>query len=129
MSEAQWTRLRRVWPGPVTVILPTAPNMPGAQSGGIALRMPRSRFLRDLLRAVGEPLFSTSANRAGAPVPLVADDVAAALGADIALILDGGAADSREPSTIVDWTAATAKLVRSGRGDAGPLLDLSPRET
>lgn len=129
LPEARWARLRRVWPGPVTVILPTAPNMPGAQDGGIALRMPRSRFLGDLLRAVGEPLFSTSANRAGAPVPLVADDVAAALCGDIALILDGGAADSREPSTIVDWTAVAAKLVRSGRGDAGPLLDLSPRET
>jgi L-threonylcarbamoyladenylate synthase len=129
LSEAQWTRLERVWPGPVTVILPTAQDMPGAERGGIALRMPRSRFLKDLLRAVGEPLFSTSANRAGAPVPLVADDVAATLGGDVALILDGGPADSREPSTIVDWTGSAAKLVRSGRGDAGPLLDLSPRKT
>ncbi len=129
VPEERWTRLERVWPGPVTVILPTAEDMPGAQGGGIALRMPRSRFLDALLRAVGEPLFSTSANREGAPAPVTAAEVLDALGEQVALVLDGGPADSREPSTIVDWGGTEAKLVRAGRGDVRALLDPDPHKT
>ncbi len=126
VPEAVWGRLRKVWPGPVTVILPTDASMPGAQDEGIALRMPQSRFLCDLLHAVGEPLFSTSANRAGEPAAVEAEEVERTLSGEVALILDGGPAHSPEPSTIVDLTGRAPRLVRAGRGDARALLDPGP---
>ncbi len=123
VEDAIWTRLRRVWPGPVTAILPTAPEMPGSENGGIGLRMPESRFLADLLRVVGEPLFSTSANPPGAASPVTARDASGGFPQGVALVLDGGPAASREPSTIVDLSGPVPRLARAGRGDARALLD------
>ena len=123
VPERVWKVLEGVWPGPVTVILPTRERMPGSQKGTLALRMPRSRFLSDLLDRVGEPLFSTSANRPGDPPPLTAEEVAADPGSGVELVLDGGPAASREPSTLVDLSGDTPRVVRAGRGDPGPLLD------
>ena len=123
VDTSLWARLARVWPGPVTAILPTAPEMPGAEKGGIGLRMPQSRFLTALLTAVGEPLFSTSANLPGQAPPLEAGDIDAAVAARCALVLDGGRADSREPSTLVDFLGESPIVRRRGRGDPAPLLD------
>jgi L-threonylcarbamoyladenylate synthase len=123
VDEALWTRLHRVWPGPVTVILPTATDMPGSQNSAIGLRMPESRFLVALLEAVGEPLFSTSANPPGATPPLTAAEAVGGFPQGIALVLDGGPAGSREPSTIVDLSGPEPRLTRAGRGDARALLD------
>ncbi len=123
VGDDLWKRLEKVWPGPVTVILPTAPDMPGAENEGIALRMPRSRFLTALLEAAGEPLFSTSANLPGAAPPLEAAEIEAEVVARTALVLDGGRADSREPSTLVDFLGERPIVRRRGRGDPAPLLD------
>ncbi len=123
VEDATWTRLRRVWPGPVTAILPTAPEMPGSENGAIALRMPESRFLGDLLHAVGEPLFSTSANPPGAAPPVTALEASGGFPQGIALVLDGGLSASPEPSTIVDLSGPVSRMVRAGRGDARALLD------
>ena len=120
VSEAVWDRLHEVWPGPVTAILPTTLEMPGAEEGGIGLRMPDSVFLRALLDRTGEPLFSTSANRPGEKPPVRAEEV---LSDDVALVIDAGPSDSRSPSTVVDLAHGMPRLVRKGRGDAGPLLD------
>lgn len=123
VPDRTWEALDAVWPGPVTVILPTDPAMPGSENGGIGLRMPDSPFLTALLAAVGEPLFSTSANRPGESAPLTAQEAAAACGGEAVLVLDGGPAASREPSTVVDLTVHPPRIVRAGRGDASPLLD------
>lgn len=53
--------LARHWPGPLTLVLPAR------RGGTVALRVPDSVFLRDLLIAIGQPLFSTSVNRSGLP--------------------------------------------------------------
>ena len=128
VTENIWERLHKVWPGPVTVILPTAKDMPGALDSAIGLRMPDSVFLRALLLEVGEPLFSTSANRPGEDPPVRVEEVMKGISKSVALVLDAGPADSREPSTVVDMAHGPPKIVRKGRGDAGPLLDptLSP---
>jgi L-threonylcarbamoyladenylate synthase len=123
VPEATWKALEAVWPGPVTVILPTDPAMPGSLNGGIGLRMPDSPFLNAILAAVGEPLFSTSANRPGESAPGTAQEAAAACGDGAVLVLDGGPVSSRAPSTVVDLTCRPPRIVRAGRGDASPLLD------
>jgi L-threonylcarbamoyladenylate synthase len=123
VSGSTWQRLREVWPGPVTVILPAEPSTPGSEGGGIGMRMPGSAFLRRVLSEVGEPLFSTSANHPGEPAPTEARQVAAAFGEGIALILDGGPAGSGVPSTVVDLVNEPPRVLRDGLGNAAPLLD------
>lgn len=126
VPDAVWERLHAVWPGPVTALLPAPEAIPGSRDGSMALRMPDSVFLTRLLDAVGEPLFSTSANPPGAPAPLDAPSVVNAFARDVALVLDAGPAVSGPASTIVDLTRSPPRIVREGRGDARPLLDPVP---
>ena len=118
VTETTWERVSRVWPGPVTVVLP------GASGQSVALRMPKTTLLITILEDLGEPLISTSANRAGEPAPLAAAEVMGPFAHEaVPLLLDGGPATSREPSTLVDLTGTHARVLRQGKGNAAPLLD------
>jgi L-threonylcarbamoyladenylate synthase len=59
------------------------------------------------------PLTGTSANRSGEPPMRVAEDVLAALGSALDLILDGGATSGGMPSTVVD-TVGPVRILREG---------------
>jgi L-threonylcarbamoyladenylate synthase len=122
LPEPLPSRLRDVWPGPVTVILPARPRTPGAVGGTLGLRMPDSVFLRALLEEVGEPLLSTSANRPGQPPLLRAEDVEAEF-PELPLVVDGGPSASPEPSAVVDLTQFPPRILRAGRGGGAALLD------
>ena len=122
VPEDVWERVRRVWPGPVTIVLP------GASGQSVALRMPKATLLIMILEQIGKPLTSTSANRSDDPDPVTALEVMGAFAHDtVPLLLDGGPATSRQPSTLVDLTGTHARVLRKGQGDAAPLLDPLPR--
>jgi L-threonylcarbamoyladenylate synthase len=118
VTQATWERVSRVWPGPVTVVLP------GLSGQSVAFRMPKVTLLITILENLGEPLISTSANRAGEPAPLSAAEVMGSFAHEaVPLLLDGGPATSRDPSTLVDLTGTHARVLRQGKGNAAPLLD------
>ena len=109
--------LAALWPGPLTIVLPVADPAPtpiaaGARSLGV--RVPADPALRAIVAAVGAPLYSTSANRAGEP-PL-GDPAAlrAAFGSSVELIVDDGPVTAAVPSTIVDATVSPARVLRAG---------------
>jgi L-threonylcarbamoyladenylate synthase len=59
----------RVWPGPVTLVLPLAGSLPDALNPGgntLGLRVPSCAMAQQLLRHSG-PLATTSVNRSGQP--------------------------------------------------------------
>ncbi len=108
--------MARFWPGPLTLVLPKRPRVPGLVTAGlstVAVRMPSHPVARALLRDVGEPLAAPSANAFGGLSPTRAAHVAQALGAEVDLILDGGAAHYGIESTIVAFEPAPA-LLRPG---------------
>jgi L-threonylcarbamoyladenylate synthase len=105
----------RFWPGPLTLILPAGPSLPGeltAGSGGLAVRVPALELARALCRAAGA-LISTSANVSGEPPATRCSDAVRAVGNAAALALDAGPAE-RAASTIVDLTGERPCLARSG---------------
>ena len=60
------------WPGALTLIVRASSAVPAAfqsAQGTIGLRMPNSDVALSLIRAVGTPLATTSANISGAPAP------------------------------------------------------------
>lgn len=105
------------WPGPLTLALPVSLDWPMAlRAGGasLAVRWPRSAIAQALVAACGGPLTATSANRSGEPACLAAAEVEAQLGTRLEVIVDGGPAASDRPSTLLDLTGATPRLVREG---------------
>jgi L-threonylcarbamoyladenylate synthase len=105
------------WPGPLTLLVPRPATMPDTVTGGLAqvgVRVPAHAVARGLCRASARPLTATSANPSGAPAPADPGDVAQALNEAVALLLDAGPAPGGPPSTIVDVSAGTVRLVRPG---------------
>lgn len=106
---------RRFWPGPLTLILPPAANLPAAlRAYPIAVRIPNYPPLMPLLEAVGGYLLATGAILSGYSPAITAQEAANLFGEDIALILDGGPAPYGIPSTIVDCVADPPIVVRRG---------------
>jgi L-threonylcarbamoyladenylate synthase len=105
----------RFWPGPLTLILPAVSSLPPEITGGtgtVGVRLSGWAPLVPLLQRVG-PLTGTSANRSGAPSLRTAASVAAELGTEVDLILDGGATPGGPPSTVVNMEG-TLRVVREG---------------
>ena len=107
------------WPGPLTLVLPRAsasPLSPLVHQGarGVSLRIPGNETARSVAQAAERPLTAPSANPSGAPSPLTAAEVAAALGESVALVIDGGRAAERLGSTLLDLTGEPPRLLRAG---------------
>jgi L-threonylcarbamoyladenylate synthase len=114
-SARAWALAHAFWPGPLTLILTAAPDVPEtltAGTGTLAVRVPDRELTRQLCRLAG-PLISTSANRSGEPPPSTCAEAVAALAPLDVLALDGGAGTSRA-STIVDVTGNLPRLLRPG---------------
>lgn len=103
------------WPGPLTMVLARRPGLGwalGEPTGTIGLRCPDHDLVRAIAARVG-PLATTSANRHGLPTPASATEAAAQLLGDVDLVLDGGSI-SGTPSTVVDLTSGTLRILRQG---------------
>jgi L-threonylcarbamoyladenylate synthase len=112
VSDEWRARLAGAWPAPLTVVLAARERWP-AGGATLAVRVPAHELLRRLLARVG-PLTATSANLSGEPPPESADAVADAFSAGIALVVDGGTTPGGAPSTLLDCTAAEARMLRYG---------------
>jgi L-threonylcarbamoyladenylate synthase len=94
------------WPGPLTLVLPKAPDcavadLATAGLDTVAIRIPSHPVARQILRAFGGPVVAPSANLSGHVSPTTAAHVQGDLSGRIDLIVDGGAVDVGVESTIV----------------------------
>lgn len=106
--------MERLWPGPLTVLLPARATLPPPLTldGKVGVRVSGHPVARRLALAIGAPLASPSANPGGLAPAL---DVAAArayFGADVAVYLDDGPIDG-PPSTLVD-PGPPLRILRAG---------------
>jgi L-threonylcarbamoyladenylate synthase len=110
--------MARFWPGPLTLVLPA--RIPIGST--IAVRAPNHDVALALLTSLGEPIASSSANPAGQPPPVDADQVIAGLANEIELVLDGGPCRIGQPSTILDLSGTTPRILRQGAVPASELI-------
>jgi L-threonylcarbamoyladenylate synthase len=107
----------KFWPGPLTLLVPAPATLARDVTGGtgrVAVRVPDHDIARAICRAADRPITATSANRSGEPATADPAEVERALGDDIDLLIDAGPTRGGAPSTIVDVTGATPRLVRAG---------------
>lgn len=115
------------WPGPLTIVLPKAADVPGVVTGGqstVALRAPAHPVARALLAAFGGGIAAPSANRYGHISPTRAADVHEELGDHVALVLDGGDCEVGLESTIVACLGGRVTLLRPGAVSRSQLRDV-----
>jgi L-threonylcarbamoyladenylate synthase len=104
------------WPGPLTLVVRHHPSLAwdlGDANGAVALRMPLHPVALELLRETG-PLAVTSANRSGSPAPTTVEEAVAQLDDAVSIYLDSGPCVEALPSTIVDSTGETPRVLRIG---------------
>ncbi len=127
VADLRWTpaatRLARtLWPGPMTLVLsdPDGSQPAGVRSpeGTVAVRVSPHPFVASLLEEIETPLTSTSANAPGRPPArnaVAAGQAADELGAGPELwLVDGGELSQSEPSTLVDVSGSTPRVLRPG---------------
>ncbi|MFB3052840.1 MAG: L-threonylcarbamoyladenylate synthase, partial [Dehalococcoidia bacterium] len=112
----------RFWPGALTIVMRKAVSYRSlALAGGdtVALRVPDHELVRRIVRALGEPITGTSANRTGTRAPISAAEVAFQMGEMVELIIDGGQSRTRLESTVIDITRDKPEIVREGAVSRG----------
>jgi L-threonylcarbamoyladenylate synthase len=119
VSEPAQRLVERFWPGALTLVLPLRrPELvPEAVTGGrgtLGLRIPDHPVPRALARELG-PLAVTSANRSGEPAALIPEELVAAVGDALALVLDDGPVHGGVASTVVSVNAdGSWQVLREG---------------
>lgn len=115
-DERTWLLAEAFWPGPLTLVLASRPDVPGAVTGGqatVAVRVPGHPVARALLMEF-DGVAAPSANRFGRVSPSTAAHVAEEFAGEDLIVLDGGPARVGLESTIVDLTGDQARVLRPG---------------
>lgn len=108
---------KKFWPGPLTLVLPRAKDVPDVVTGGldtVALRVPDHPVALDLLRLAAMPIAAPSANKSGRPSPTRVQDAYLDLGTSVAVYLDGGPCRVGVESTVLSLATPRPTLLRTG---------------
>ena len=105
------------WPGALTLIVEHAPSLDwdiGETGGTVQLRMPLHPVALEVLRETG-PMAVSSANKVGQSPAATAAEARDQFGFSVSVYLEAGPAPADAlPSSIVDLTADTPRLLRAG---------------
>ena len=125
----------RHWPGPLTLVLSggerRVPDRLRGPEGGVAVRWTSHAGVARLIRAHGDAITSTSANRPGVPPATSAAEILTQWGDAVARgtlrVLDGGTLLPSSPSTVLDCTGRFPRVIRPGAIAAATLRETLPR--
>jgi len=105
------------WPGPLTLVLPRAKEIPDPVTAGgatVGVRWPGHPLIQAVIRACGFPLAAPSANLSRRVSPTSAGHVYQQLGDNISMIVDGGQSQVGIESTVLDLTVSPPEILRPG---------------
>jgi len=107
----------RLWPGPLTLILPKRPAVPDLATSGlptVAVRFPAHPVARRIIELAGRPIAAPSANPFGYLSPTRAEHVREQLGDRVDYIVDGGPCSVGVESTVLDLCTEPPAILRPG---------------
>jgi L-threonylcarbamoyladenylate synthase len=119
---AEWSPIaeklaRSFWPGPLTMVLPRAAEIPDIVTAGgntVGVRWPSHPFIQEVIRACDFPLAAPSANLSNQISPTNAEHVSRQLDGKIPLVVDGGQSQVGIESSVVDLSVEPPRLLRPG---------------
>ena len=122
MDDAQFKLLKSVTPGSYTFILRARREVPRrlTRKKTIGVRIPGHPVAHALLAELDQPMLSATLLLPGTATPLSdPQDIREKLEHELDLVIDGGSCGV-EPSTVIDLTGQTARVLREGRGSLAP---------
>lgn len=105
----------KYWPAALSIICrdERAPAWLQRGTKSLAVRLPDSKKLRDLIKKVG-PIISTSANISGEPPMTNCKEAVEVFGDALDFYVDVGEIRYHKPSTLVKFTNSGAEIIRQG---------------
>jgi len=111
---------KKYWPGPLTIIVKrksTLPKFLNTNTKTIGIRFPKHKLSQKLVKKFAYPLTTTSANISGLASPYSVSVIKKQfrnqkLKPDF--ILDSGRLKKKLPSTVIDISGKTSKILRHG---------------
>jgi tRNA threonylcarbamoyl adenosine modification protein (Sua5/YciO/YrdC/YwlC family) len=122
VDDAQFKLLKSVTPGSYTFILRARREVPRrlTRKKTIGVRVPGHPVAHALLAELDQPMLSATLLLPGEPVPLSdAVEIRRRLERELDLIIDAGSCGV-EPSTVIDLTEGTPRVLREGKGSLAP---------
>lgn len=104
------------FPGPLTILLPKNSLIDDKITGGsplVGIRIPDHPELLEIIRAIGHPLISTSANLAGEPPITSPSQLSPEILQHISYVEDAGTIDN-PPSTLIKIENEQVRILRPG---------------
>ncbi|MFN4212775.1 MAG: L-threonylcarbamoyladenylate synthase [Microgenomates group bacterium] len=139
VDDRQEKILKELLPGPFTVVLTSKHKvcqLLESEKGTLGVRLPDYSLIIELVKIFGKPITATSANLSGRPPHYQVETLLKQLPQSkkqlIDYIVDIGKLPRNKPSTIIDLTTPTIKVIRQGDivfKDEKTYLSSSPRQT
>ncbi|MFN2644250.1 MAG: L-threonylcarbamoyladenylate synthase [Burkholderiales bacterium] len=124
VDDARFRLIKRVTPGSYTFILRATRSLPRRllhpKRKTIGVRIPEHPVARALIVELDEPMLSTTLVLPGDAEPLAdGGEIRDRLEHELELVLDAGSC-GRLPSTVIDLTGDTPRVLREGKGSLAP---------
>lgn len=118
--------IARFWPGSLTLVLPKRKDLPPSisETESVAVRLPDHDVGREIIRAAGGTLATTSANLSGHVPAQTAREALDELAGTVAIVIDDGPSGGQMASTVVDCTGETMRILRPGPVTMEDLLEV-----
>ena len=115
-----------LWPGPLTLLVPTHSNLPrqvtkqlaGGRGNKVGVRIPEQLWMRSLIKEFGRPLIVSSANRENKGGETSPAQIRKNFTREIDLFVDAGELLPSHGSTVVEIEQGQALIVRPGELEA-----------
>lgn len=111
--------LKASLPGAYTFILPANNNIPSIfkKKKTVGIRVPSNNIARELAKALGNPLISTSINDEDEIIEYTTDPeiIFEKWKNQVDLMIDGGFGNN-QPSTVIDLSVNPPEIIREGKG-------------
>ncbi len=126
IENSSYRLLKALTPGPYTFILEATREVPkrlqNPKRRTIGIRVPDHPVVHAILHALGEPIMSSTLTLPGDELPLTdVGEIDERIGDRIEMIVQGGATGI-EPTSVIDLSEGTARVLRIGRGDVSTFI-------
>lgn len=127
VDNPQFRLLRQLTPGPYTFILKATKELPRRvaheKRKTIGIRIPAHPVTQGLLTTLGEPLISSTLLLPGEDYPVNdPSEFRELLLREVDVVVDAGGCGV-EPTTVIDLTEDTPRLIRQGKGSVEGLIE------